>query len=275
MSDRKARIRSGLELSTLTGLEIGPLNRPIVERTDGDILYVDHMNTAALRQKYAADASINVDDIVEVDAVWGDHTLAQALGGRAPVDYAVASHVIEHVPDMLAWLEELHAVIKPGGDLRLAVPDRRFSFDFLRRETSLADVLNAYVHHARKPTPASILDFALHAAKVDVTEAWEGTVDVPRLSKWYTPQDAIHLAKDALLNDTYHDVHCWVFTPTSFIDLFLQAGSLGLVRFSCKKLHKTEPLQLEFTVALTPCDDVAEVVASWKAAARELRESIT
>jgi len=78
------------------------------------------MNTAALRQKYAADASIDVDDIVEVDAVWGDHTLAQALGGRAPVDYAVASHVIEHVPDMLAWLEELHAVIKPGGDLRLA-----------------------------------------------------------------------------------------------------------------------------------------------------------
>jgi hypothetical protein len=271
MPDRRARVLAGLDLAALTGVEIGPLDKPLVARADGSIIYVDHLETEALCQKYAADQHVATDKIVEIDAIWGDNTLAQALGPRAPVDYVIASHVIEHVPDLIAWLDELRQVIKLGGDLRLAIPDRRFSFDFLRRETDLADILDAYVHRARKPRPISILDFALNAAPVDPVAAWDGKLDPASLHTWHTANGALGLAQDAIENDTYHDVHCWVFTPASFVDLFRRAGALGLIRFACREFHDTGSYEIEFFAALTPCDDTSEVEASWASAAGKIK----
>ena len=38
------------------------------------------------------------------------------------VDEIVAEHVLEHVPDLVALMEEIHRVLAPGGVLRLEVP---------------------------------------------------------------------------------------------------------------------------------------------------------
>ncbi len=54
-----------------------------------------------------------------------------------PADLLVASHVIEHVPDLITWLREIASVLKPTGQARLAIPDRRYTFDLLRVETQL------------------------------------------------------------------------------------------------------------------------------------------
>src|SRR3954447_9514317 len=37
-------------------------------------------------------------------------------------DSVVANHVIEHVPDVMAFVTELHRVVKPGGRIRLLTP---------------------------------------------------------------------------------------------------------------------------------------------------------
>ena len=58
--------------------------------------------TEELRRWYAINDTVNVDDIVEVDHVWGDQTLAECVGATGAYDYLVASHVIEHVPDLKA-----------------------------------------------------------------------------------------------------------------------------------------------------------------------------
>jgi SAM-dependent methyltransferase len=42
-----------------------------------------------------------------------------ATGG---VDEVVAEHVLEHVPDLVALMEEIHRVLAPGGVLKLEVP---------------------------------------------------------------------------------------------------------------------------------------------------------
>ncbi|MPW20588.1 methyltransferase domain-containing protein [Paraburkholderia sp. CNPSo 3157] len=83
----------------------------------------------------AGNPSVDVDKIVETDAIWGKRTLAETL--KRPVDFIVASHVIEHVPDLITWLRELSHALRPGGQVRLAIPDKRFTFDLLRRETEL------------------------------------------------------------------------------------------------------------------------------------------
>jgi SAM-dependent methyltransferase len=156
--DKLQKMLKGLDLRTMTGVEIGALTSPLVGRADGEIIYVDHADTETLRRKYAADANVDVSRIVEVDAVWGSNTLQQAIGEGRKADYVIASHVVEHVPDLLSWLAEIQGVLRPTGTLRLAVPDRRFTFDFLRQETRLSDILNARLAAARAPLPAQILD---------------------------------------------------------------------------------------------------------------------
>jgi hypothetical protein len=53
-----------------------------------------------------------------------------------------------------------------------AVPDRRFTFDCLRRESKTSEVLTAYVLRAVAPTPQMILDHYLNVRAVDVIAAW-------------------------------------------------------------------------------------------------------
>ncbi len=98
------------------------------------IKFVDHADVAFLRAKYAHDPAVALDNIVPLDAVWGDHSLAQCLPGER-FDFVIASHLIGHVPDMLRWLDEVAGRLNPHGRLILAIPDRRYTFDLLRRET--------------------------------------------------------------------------------------------------------------------------------------------
>src|SRR5258708_2170191 len=104
--DRKNKLIAGLELKESVGMEIGALCRPVVTRSDGEILYIDHTDSQSLREKYRADPDVNIAEIVDVDGIWGSNTLSDAIGGRK-VDYIIASHVIEHVPDLITWLSEL------------------------------------------------------------------------------------------------------------------------------------------------------------------------
>jgi hypothetical protein len=59
-----------------------------VRRTDGEIRYVDYVDTAALRAHDAYHP--DVTDIVEVDAVWNGSRLADAVGTGSSADYVIA-----------------------------------------------------------------------------------------------------------------------------------------------------------------------------------------
>ncbi|MBI4858866.1 MAG: glycosyltransferase, partial [Candidatus Riflebacteria bacterium] len=56
-------------------------------------------------------------------------------------DFLIASHVLEHLADPLTALVEWHRVVRPGGKLLLAVPDKRFTFDRDRPRTPLSHLL--------------------------------------------------------------------------------------------------------------------------------------
>ncbi|CAB3781207.1 hypothetical protein LMG28614_01191 [Paraburkholderia ultramafica] len=259
---RREKLLAGANLKNLVGVEIGALCRPIVRREDGEVIYVDHADTQSLKQKYEGDPHVDVGKIVRVDAVWGQNTLQDAVRGRY-VDYVVASHVIEHVPDLITWLNEIASILKPTGEVRLIVPDKRFLFDCLRRESSLADILLSYVNKARVPQPHSMLDFALGAVKAERMQIWRDTVPaIPE--RHYTVEGAISLARDILANGNYHDIHCWVFTPRSFANLFAEMARAGLVDFACERFEDTEEEDFEFYVTLRRSRDRDYIVQSWE-----------
>lgn len=255
----------------MKGAEIGALDKPLVRKQDSTVLHVDHCDTASLKARWRGQRGVDASRL-HVDAVWGAHTLGQALqaagafDGVQGLDYIVASHVVEHVPDLVAWLQEIGACLATGGRLRLAVPDKRYSFDYLRSTSSLADVLDAHARHRRTPSGARVLDFALHAATVDCAAAWRGLVVEADLEHWYSAESAQQLAHSAETTDHYHDVHCWVFTPESFVALMLGLAEQGLLPLACEWVTSTRRNTVEFFVSMSMQTDSAKVLASWRAA---------
>ena len=199
MLDRTEKILHCVRPSRQTGAEIGALNRPIVTRKMGQIRYIDHDTTEALRAKYAAPGNqVDLHSIVEVDYVWGEKSLVELLAAEAPLDYVIASHVVEHVPNLIGWLSEIRAILKPDGILSLAIPDKRQCFDYHRSLTKTADVVEAHLHNRKAPSARQIFDHVASAVSFRGTIAWEGAVNEAELVAHSSIDDAWDAAKSAL-----------------------------------------------------------------------------
>ena len=140
---RREFLLKTVNVAELKGLEIGPLNEPLVTKDDmqsvGEIFYLDHLPTDELQAKYEDDVSVDVNKIVPVDFVCRDGDLVKATAGNK-FDYVIASHVIEHAPNLLQFLQDIEKIIKPGGRLILIIPDKRFTFDLNRPITTFGAV---------------------------------------------------------------------------------------------------------------------------------------
>jgi 2-polyprenyl-3-methyl-5-hydroxy-6-metoxy-1,4-benzoquinol methylase len=240
------------------GIEIGPLSKPIVTREMGNIRYVDHANTENLRKKYATDPNVEVSQIVDVDYVWGERTLPELVANAAPFDYVIASHVIEHVPDLIGWLKEIHAVLKPGGVLSLAIPDKRYCFDYHRSPTQAAEVVDAYLRGQRQPEPRQVFDFLSSVACWQGHFTWSESADFKAgdVVRTHSAAEAWEMTKQVFASGEYHDVHCWVFTPDSFFSLLKTLISANLFDFKVATFSQTEGC--EFFVTLEAMDSTKD-----------------
>lgn len=250
VADTRALALSGLDLTGRTVLEIGPLARPVVPRDGaGRVYYMDHAPTEHLREKYAAEPSVDIDGIVEVDFVAADGRIAAAIGEML-FDVIVASHVVEHVPDLIGWLKEAEAALAPGGTLALVVPDKRYTFDVLRRLSPKYEVRAAFEERRIRPGAWAVADHFANVVQADTEALWR---DGPKAALEFPP---IHI--DAHLSDAlalcragqYVDCHAWVFTPDHFRDLFEWGAREYGLRLRIARFETTRPGNLEFYVQL-------------------------
>ena len=246
---RRDRVLAGLELETSRGVEIGALQAPLITPQEGNIIFVDHAGTEELKAKYASAPDVNTDDIVDVTGIWGERSLFDCVGGD--FDFVLASHVVEHVPDLVTWLQEVRSILKPNGSLRLAVPDRRYTFDYYRAETRLHDVLDAYLQRARRPLPRLVLEHFSMIRTVDTAAIWRGEPPKAFEPDQQAINAAMAIARDALFNERYHDTHCWVFTPDSFRDIFEQLRLIDLAPFKIDEVMEPSLNEIEFVVHLS------------------------
>lgn len=267
--DRRGKLLAGIDVAHCTGVEIGALCRPFVTREDGGVIYIDHADTATLRDKFRNDPDVDIEALVDVDVVWGDTPLDRAIPER--VDYVIASHVVEHVPDLISWLNELASILRPGGEIRLIVPDRRFTFDYLRNETKLNDVAYAHMERARVPLPHIVLDYVSNVVKIDGGAAWRGEICAERLEHHHTLHHALNCAAQAK-DGIYHDVHCWVFTPRSFVGLMADLVESNLLVLERTQFFDTSPMTIEFFVGMRPSNDKNTALLSWQSALKNCVE---
>ena len=249
---RKGKILANIHPATQIGLEIGPLTKPIITSEMGAVRYVDHATTEELREKCVHWGTTDISKIVDVDYVWGDKNLKEITGNECPFDYVVASHVIEHVPDFIGWLKEIRSVLKTGGILSLAIPDKRFTFDYFRQITKPADILEAYLLQKKKPSVRQIFDYKSEFVHRRGNFSWNVKGFEKELVHDHTLDQAWEFAQNAFKNNEYVDVHCWVFTELSFLELLKTIVNLDLFDFKIAQFF--ERTGIEFFVSLEAID---------------------
>jgi predicted SAM-dependent methyltransferase len=253
MKDRVKKLLSCINPSVHKGLEIGAFNNPLITKEMGCVRYVDHESTEELRAKAKSSGwdAASIEKIVNVDFVPGEKTLSEVTAGDGPYDYVIASHVVEHVPDLIGWFREIYSVLKPDGILSLAVPDKRFTFDYYRRPTNLPEIIDAFLQRSRKPSFNQIFDYY---AEFDLTwvdydeyswihygnHAGDDSVDKGNIAHENKLRKAWDIAKEAQEKKGYVDVHCWVFTDISFLNLLVELNAIGLLDFKVANIFETQ-----------------------------------
>lgn len=252
MDIRNARILEGINVAKGRGLEIGPLTSPILSKAEADIYYLDHMSTEELKEKYKKEP-VELDKIVDVDYVVRNNSVKKTVKEQK-FDYVIASHVIEHIPDMVRWLQDIGEVLHPGGKVSLIIPDKRFTFDINRRVSLPAEVIGAYLDAYTRFSSAMMYDFASECmVEVETTEAWkdpEQYITAPR--RW--SKEVIMDKCMRNIQGEYVDCHCYVFTPASFIVILEALMQHGLLNYQVVHFLETQKDEIEFYVTLQKID---------------------
>jgi SAM-dependent methyltransferase len=205
-----------------------------------------------LRAYYWDHEGIAVDDIPEIDYPLtrpDGHivSLVEASRAGAPFDWVVASHVIEHVPNLIGWLAELAEVVTDGGSLVLVVPDRRYCFDAHRPPTSVGAMLEADRLGAIRPGVRAVYDYFSRAVHYDAEALWAGVL--PHYSdRFHSLEEAEKSLEESL--ESYVDCHVWLFTPDSFAEQLHELRLIGRSDWYVDELIPTPTNQIEFMARL-------------------------
>jgi SAM-dependent methyltransferase len=210
------------------GLEIGPSHNPLMPKAAGfNVEVLDYLDAKGLRQKYS-EAGLDVSAVEEVDFISDGRPMTEVIGDRHRYDWIVASHVIEHVPDLVSFVIDCEALLRPGGSLVLAVPDKRCCFDILRPISTVGQVLQAHVDARTKPWPGVIFDDVAYARKRNGHIGWSLS-EQSVLEEVRRVEDAWELFERSRKSDDYIDIHCWVFVPSSFRLIVKSLCTVGLI----------------------------------------------
>jgi hypothetical protein len=252
LTQRDIRARANIDISRGRGLEVAPLHAPMISRDEADVRYVDILSAQGLRDHYRDDIAVPLDDIVDVDYVLLEggsaRRLSEAVAAGVPFDWVIASHVIEHIPDLIGWLGELAEVMSDGARVSLIVPDGRFCFDVLRPITTVGEMMLAHANGDISPSLRAVFDYHDAHRTVGSQELWAGFVpgDDRRLFSTETVEEMLACTSSG----QYIDSHVWVFTPVDFADQFATLSRFGVLDFAFVNFVPTAPDELEFFVTL-------------------------
>jgi SAM-dependent methyltransferase len=148
------------------GLELGPGHVPFpLDPLFARVTYVDRWKpdeNRALFPELDDDASFPEPDIVlNLDA-----DLLRPLTSESQ-DFVIASHVLEHVANPLALLDDIHRVLKADGLALLLLPDRHSTFDRERRPTPLAHLVGEYEASVTEVSDEHIVEFVESTTPAD------------------------------------------------------------------------------------------------------------
>ncbi len=232
------------------GIEVGPSHAPIAPKRSGyNVCIVDHADSKKLKEKYK-DEDVALENIEEVDFVWKGESYSELTGKTNFYDWIIASHVIEHTPNLVGFLNSCDEILNDSGVLSLAIPDVRFCFDHFRPISGLSKVLDAHFQNHTFHSSGSVTEFNLNHVRKDGHPGWGENVFVKEHYTFpYSREKVTETLKKSLDSDEYIDCHAWCFTPHSFRLLIHDLYDLGFIRM--KEVAFFPSVGCEFFIALS------------------------
>jgi SAM-dependent methyltransferase len=206
-SDRDPKtFREDVALAYLrgSGIEIGALNFRLRVPRGVTVRYVDYLPADTLRDHHAhliaAGQQLTFPDVVD-----DGERLERFADGE--LDFVIANHFIEHAEDPIATLQTHVRVLRPGGIIYMAVPDKRRSFDVGRPVTTLEHLVTDHVEGPQTSRAAHY-------------EEWARLVD-------RVPEDRVadHAAD---LATRRFSIHFHVWTPAAYVEMISYCQGAGL-----------------------------------------------
>jgi glycosyltransferase involved in cell wall biosynthesis/SAM-dependent methyltransferase len=197
------------------GIEIGALHNPLSVAPGVEVKYLDHLGKTDLYEHYP---ELRGHDLVEVDIIDNGETLKNVADGSQ--DFTIANHFIEHCEDPILALKNIFRVLKTRGVLYMAVPDKRFTFDIDREETSMSHLWEDHLEGAQKSRKMHYYEWA------KFVERHNGTL----------PKEASNetiIERASYLERQKYSIHFHVWGCQSFVKFLEELRKTETIKFNC------------------------------------------
>ncbi len=230
-------------IENLSVLEIGPLHNPFFKGEN--VKYLDVFDANKLYD-IAKENNLPTDMVPQnIDYVCPNGDWEKI---EEKFDFVYSSHLIEHQTNFIKHLHDVYRHVYYGGAYVMAIPDKRYCFDYFAPCTMIEDVLTAYYEKRKRHSFTALLR-AECATHNDITRHWQGDhgedglVTKDRL-------DNVANRYFSSIHGEYIDVHEWYFTPATFIDICKGLKALDLLNFNSVEVSDTEEGSNAFYVTL-------------------------
>jgi SAM-dependent methyltransferase len=197
------------------GIEIGALHNPLSVTPGVEVKYLDHLGKTDLYDHYP---ELREHDLVEVDIIDNGETLKNVASNSQ--DFIIANHFIEHCEDPILALKNIFRTLKTFGVLYMAVPDKRFTFDIDREETSMGHLWEDHLDGAEKSRKVHYYEWA------KFVERHNGTL----------PKEASNetiIKRASYLERKNYSIHFHVWCCQSFAHFLEELRKTQTIKFNC------------------------------------------
>jgi predicted SAM-dependent methyltransferase len=195
------------------GIEIGGLNAPLKVSAAANVKYVDKLPTSQLRKHYPELDSV---ELVDVDILDNGELLGN-IADRSQ-DFVIANHFLEHCQNPIGAISNMLRVLKNGGILYMAVPDKRYTFDINRPVTTFQHLLNDYRDGGLNSKRTAFEEWVKYVNKI-------------------TDRVKAEQAVNKLMLDDY-SIHYHVWTQTEILHLFVMLMNELKFKFDVELTYK-------------------------------------
>lgn len=208
------------KLPTSYGIEHGALAWPTILSDKHFVSYFDYRNTET-SQKFYGDKLPPADQSsgLVVPNIVGEMDILLDL--NLELDFYIASHVFEHLPDPIKFLRIISKILKPGGRLMLTVPDAKCIYDKNRPRTTITDLIcagaSSDIYYAK------ILEYIVEVEKIK------------------DPLIAENRKKEILI--LKDDPHLWTFDTSTYAPLLEEIAECCSIPFKVVSTHYNKPFE--------------------------------
>lgn len=155
---RAEELQKVVSLKGKSFLELGAQAAPTLLKDEADIWYLDYETKKEARKNFKDRPEmwkkiVETDILVKTDDYW-KYT-------KQKFDCVIANHVIEHTNDIIYWLQSISRLLKKNGYIFLAIPDKKYSFDKYRSNTTFTHIVTDFFLGGDRSVPEHSLDIGV------------------------------------------------------------------------------------------------------------------